>query len=178
MSKIGYRCCKCGSRETYKDGSGKDAWYNDYDKNGNWTGEHICYECMKEIKRSKTKKIKEKYLKEKICCKCGSIKTSIKGIDFQGNNIYHWYTCMCKKTGCTGYLCYSCWHSDYYKKDPNSYFNTIRPITCYRTGEFSIEDNRYPGYITELVVCKTLKISNYNIDTDNFLSKFDLYFLG
>ena len=65
----GKTCHRCGETETYKDGSGKESWYNEYDDKGCWTGYYICYECNKEIKRSNTKKIKEQRMKERnvIC---------------------------------------------------------------------------------------------------------------
>jgi len=107
------------------------------------------------------------------CCKCESSDTYI-----QPNGTPSWYGHKCDKADCTGWLCRNCYRMKYYfdkeKFDPNSQANTMKSLAHVRTGQIDKYDNKGKGLIHEFVVMKIRKVKNYNIESNNFNSKYDL----
>lgn len=196
-------CHRCGRADTYKDSSGKESWYNEYDDKECWTGYHICYSCNKEIKMSNTKKITEERMKERKCYVCGVGETSKWHVHYNGYiKIYYCHKCeledrrsatkrikdqrmkgrICRVCGVGKIyafgMCQKCYMEDYHKR-PDSGHNIIKSIAQSRSKIFDIDrfnefSSNLKGYMGECVVAKVLGLKNQNDLSDNYNSKYDL----
>lgn len=149
VSKCLLKCYICGTDKS-------PHWHRNYNDKGDWTGRRICSECKLEIEKEKTRKIKERFSQEKICCRCRSIETYV-----DPNGYHRWHRHVCDKKSCTKFLCDKCWNKVEYNAD-------------WRDGNLDPESPPGKGFATEMTVAKVRNLKNCNLELDNFNAKFDL----
>ena len=168
MGLLDYRICMRCKKDLCLPGIHHGLRY--YDEKGNWDGKSfLCPKCSIYVKRHGRQTDEEKR------------KERLEYFAEKGNyeiNKEH----KCKVCGDTNLyakcMCRSCYRKDYYinkeKVDPNSQVKIMKSLAHFRTGQIDKYDKRGKGLIHEFVIMKIRKIKNYNIESDNFNSKYDL----
>jgi len=144
-------CYRCGQKAV--------AW--ERDSKGITTGNLICRQCYNFWHRHRTyekyKRITADHTNTK-CHICGSSKTYIEGIDFEGKPIYDW-----RKDNDGNYICSNC-RSNINKKSER----------LWRMGLISRYIETGVGIVGQYIVAKTIGVDDLNIINDNLRQPVDL----
>ena len=158
MKKKNRICCKCGTRETYIDPSGRERWHNHLCDKENCT-ESLCYTCGNEYYRRSTGTPSNRDIRvdhsKTVCRRC------------EGNDT------ILKSNGRP--LCSKC-YSEIKNNLPGSYSNIIKLMSQSRNSKLSKYSETGEGIIVEAVVAKVRKIRLSAIELDSFRAKFDLFY--
>lgn len=174
-------CCICGSDRTFIQTNGTSSWFRDRDGHGDWTGKWLCNACYSKIQRELPNsyhnvmkylnQISKNEIKMRKCCRCGSSITYIY------NNVPQWFKNIDEKGNWDGisHLCHTC-----HIKRPGGYGDLRKLMAKIRTNTIAIDrfeelSNRELGVIGEDIVTTKLGVVNYNLESNNLNSSFDIY---
>ena len=152
------------------------------DKNDNLTGRWICKNCYyfqwrygttnkDEIKHipGYGQKGNSKYYNKTNTC--DNIKEDGRKCENKLECAYREYN---KEGNWTGKLvCKNCYIKDYEKNNPNSHNNTIKEMRDFRLKNLDPYSETGKGYIYQQVTCKARRITDLNLENDNFQSPID-----
>lgn len=110
---------------------------------------------------------KRTQFKGRKCCECGSYETYIYG------SRPKWYTHICTKECCTGYICNKCYIRMRHKL-PEDYHSIVKSMRKFRNKQLSKDSKLGKGFIGEMIVAKTRGLKSCSMETDVFNHKSDL----
>lgn len=162
-------CRICGGDKTYIDPNGHYHWFNDYDDQRNWTGDHICHTCHYGIGKPRVKKDYSNI----VCCICGGKETDK---NFNGTPIWLKYPNK-ENWNKKSYMCVRCRGNIYYdnvrKLDPDNTDKLKKAMRDCRVGNVAKSSEFGKAIISQAVVCSVRCIEDTNIEMDNFIWAFD-----